>query len=407
MWMTGLVGMATKYAEALLSVRYREKDARGEMIGGPMYFLSRGVRSRSVGRGLAVAFAVFASVAAFGIGNAVQSQEVGKALNASFGFEPRMTQVVLAVLVAMVTLGGIRWIARFASLLVPTMVFFYLAAGLVVLFLNAAWIPDALVLVFESAFKASALGGGVLGASVAAALRFGISRGVFSNESGLGSAGIAAAAASTREPVRQALVSMTQTFIDTIVVCSVTGLVILTVIVRDVEEVGQVAPIAIESSLQQVRNTLPDIDPFASDFTERLADSIPDGAATAPLLRWKLVQGSEWTTLAFREVVPFGVGGVIVSVGLALFAFSTILGWSYYGEKSVEYLAGTRVIFPYRVFFAAMVVGGPMLFSNNVWLVSDITNGLMAIPNLIGLLLLSGVVVSETRAYFARNRPAV
>jgi AGCS family alanine or glycine:cation symporter len=403
MWMTGLVGMATKYAEALLSVRYREKDARGEMSGGPMYFLSRGVRSRGLGRALGASFALFAALAAFGIGNGVQSQEVGKALHASFGFEPRATQAVLAILVAMVILGGIRWIGRVASLLVPTMVLFYLIAGVGVLVLNFAWIPDALRAVFESAFSRSALGGGVLGGSVAAALRFGISRGVFSNESGLGSAGIAAAAASTREPVRQALVSMTQTFIDTIVVCSVTGLVILTTVMRDVRQVGEIAPGALEVSLEQIQSRAPEIDPFASDFVERLADAVPDGAALAPLVRWKLVQGSEWTTLAFREVVPFGIGGVIVSVGLALFAFSTILGWSYYGEKSVEYLAGPRVVVPYRALFAAMVIGGPLLFSNSIWLVSDITNGLMALPNLIGLLLLSGVVVSETRSYFGRE----
>jgi AGCS family alanine or glycine:cation symporter len=354
MWMTGLVGMATKYAEALLSVRYRVHDERGRICGGPMYFLSRGIPRG--GRALGAAFALFAAIAAFGIGNGVQSQEVGKALRAGFGFDPLTTQIVLAVLVAAVTIGGIRSIARIASLLVPLMIVMYLGGGTVALIVNADLIPAALDAVFSSAFQPSSLGGGVLGASVAAAVRFGIARGVFSNESGLGSAGIAAAAAHTSSPVRQGLVSMTQTFIDTLVVCSVTGLVILTSVLRDAESSGGIA-------------------------------------------RWQGLQGSEWTSLAFAESMPVG-GALIVSVAIALFAFSTILGWCYYGEQSVEYLAGPRVVVPYRVLFALMVVIGPLVFSNHVWLVSDITNGMMAVPNLIGLLLLWKVIAGETRTYF-------
>ncbi len=402
MWMTGLVGMATKYAEALLSVKYREPDARGQMSGGPMYFLTRGLPWRGLGRGLGIAFAFFAAIAAFGIGNGVQSNEVGNVLRASFGIEPRATQAVLALLVAVVILGGIRSIARVASGLVPVMVVFYMVAGLAILIMNVGWIPAALAAVFEGAFSASAFGGGLLGASVAAALRFGIARGVFSNESGLGSAGIVAAAATTREPVRQALVSMTQTFLDTLVVCSVTGLVILTTVVRDAEEVGALDPDDVATAMLLLEEGSR-LDPMSPNFASQFELVVPQFGELAPLARWKLLNGAEWTTLAFRENLPGESGAWIVSLALALFAFSTILGWSYYGEKSVAFLAGPSVVVPYRVLFAAMVLGGPMIFDQRVWLVSDITNGLMAVPNLIGLLLLSGVVAAETRAYFRRQ----
>jgi AGCS family alanine or glycine:cation symporter len=362
MWITGLIGMATKYSEALLSVRYREVDANGHMSGGPMYFLARAIPNRTLGRTLGAAFALFAAVAAFGIGNGVQSQEVATALKGSFGWAPLATSSGLAILVALVILGGIRSIGRFASAVVPTMIVFYMVGAAVVLFVNAHHIPRAFALVFEGAFSETALGGGLLGASVAAAVRFGLARGVFSNESGLGSAGIAAAAAATREPVRQAMVSMTQTFIDTLIVCTMTGLAILTAVLADVDAIG-----------------------------------VADAAA-----RWGALNGAEWTAAAFRGSIPGGRGDLVVSVSLALFAFSTMIGWSYYGEKSIQYLAGLRAVIPYRIVFAAMIVLGPMIFDHRVWLVSDITNGLMAIPNLIGLILLSGVIVRETRAYFSR-----
>ena len=307
MWMTGLVGMATKYAEALLSVRYRELDARGEMSGGPMYFLSKGLPWPRLGRQLGGSFALFAAIAAFGIGNGVQSNEVGNALRATLGFEPRITQAILAVLVAVVILGGVRSIARVSSALVPVMVVFYLVAGCVILVLNAAWIPKALAAVFGAAFSPSAFGGGMLGASVAAAMRFGIARGVFSNESGLGSAGIIAAAASTREPVRQALVSMTQTFLDTLVVCSVTGLVILTTLVQDVDRVGPLEPADVETALARIAE-VPGLDPSADDFEAEFERAAPEWAHMAPLARWRLLNGAEWTTLAFRESLPGGRG---------------------------------------------------------------------------------------------------
>jgi len=257
--------------------------------------------------------------------------------------------------------------------------------------------------VFRSAFQPTALGGGVLGASVAAAVRFGIARGVFSNESGLGSAGIAAAAAATREPVRQALVSMTQTFIDTLLVCTVTGLVILTTVLRHTEMAPDVDPQRLSAAVERLRTAQPPLDPMASDFGAQVRRRAPDLEPAAAAARWRLLQGSEWTALAFRESLPFG-GGLIVSLAISFFAFSTILGWCYYGEKAVEYLAGERVVVPYRVVFAGMVLLGPLLFSDRVWLVSDITNGMMAVPNLIGLLLLWRVITGETRSYFARAR---
>ncbi len=354
MWMTGLVGMATKYSEALLSVRFRTTDSRGGQSGGPMYFLEHGVGHRT-GRWLARAFALFAAVAAFGIGNMVQSNAISLAVSnsaATFALpvHPGVVGLAVAVLAAMVILGGIRSIGRIAGTLVPTMILVYVAATTVILILNYEGIPGAIGLVFESAFTGTAATGGFLGAGVAQAVRFGVSRGIFSNESGLGSAGIAAAAAQTREPVRQALVSMTQTFIDTLVVCSFTGLAIITT-----------------------------------------------GA-------WQTgLDGPALTQNAFATGLPGQWGGIVVAVCLALFAFSTILGWSYYGEKSLEYLVGARAVMPYRIAFVLAAFIGSLGTVEVVWLLSDVLNGLMAIPNLIGLLLLSGLIVRETRTYFQKN----
>jgi len=404
MWMTGLVGMATKYAEALLSVRYRVVDAQGHMAGGPMYFLSLGLPWRRVGRVLGALFALFAAVAAFGIGNGVQSQEVGSALQATFGWEPRVVQAILALAVGTVILGGIRVLGRVAGVLVPVMVVFYMGAALVILLLRAEAVPAALAAVFEGAFGGRAVAGGVVGSGVAAAVRFGVARGIFSNESGLGSAGIAAAAATTREPVRQALVSMTQTFIDTLVICTLTGLVILTTAIGDAGGRHAVDPAEVEEAATRLRVEVEAgrLDPLARDFEARAADLAPEVAPLAGPARWRLVEGSEWTTLAFRQSLPGDWGGAIVSVGLALFAFSTILGWSYYGEKSVQFLVGLRGVVPYRVLFAGMVVGGPLWLGPSIWLASDVMNGLMALPNLVGLLLLSGIATAETRTYLRR-----
>lgn len=350
MWMTGLLGMATKYSEALLSVMYRGVDARGEQAGGPMYYLSRGIRWKGLGKVLGFLFALFAAAAAFGIGNMVQSNSVATAVKNSFGVPVGVTGLVIAVLVAIVILGGIRSIGRFTGFFVPFMIVLYSAGCLVVLVVNAAQIPAAFARILDGAFSGTAAAGGFLGAGVAQAMRFGVARGIFSNESGLGSAGIAAAAAQTREPCRQALVSMTQTFIDTIVVCSLTGLAI-----------------------------------------------VSTGVWTTGL------SGAELTHEAFRTSIPGRWGPDIVTVGLSLFAFSTILGWSYYGERSIEYLLGRRVVVPYRILFAAAAFLGAVRSLEFVWTLSDLLNGLMALPNLVGLLLLSGVIARETREYLARG----
>jgi AGCS family alanine or glycine:cation symporter len=346
MWVTGVFGMATKYAEAVLAVRFRHRDHAGTMSGGPMYYLSAGLGAPWLG----TLFALFAAIAAFGIGNMVQSNSVADAAAATFHIPPLATGIVLALGTAFVILGGIQGIGTAASVLVPLMIVLYGGAALVVLVLTADQIIPSLALIFSSAFTPTAATGGFAGAAVMTTIRMGVARGVFSNESGLGSAPIAAAAAQTRHPVAQAMVSMTQTFIDTIVVCTLTGLVIL--------------------------NT---------------------GA-------WKEgLTGAELTTEAFRLALPGDIGAVIVAVSLILFAYSTLLGWSYYGEKAVQYLFGDFVVVPYRGLFCILIALGAELKLDLVWTFSDVMNGLMAIPNLIGLIGLSGIVVSETKAYFAAD----
>ena len=350
MWMTGLVGMATKFSEALLSVKFRVIDERGEQCGGPMYYLANGIRWRGLGKVLGWLFALFAVCASFGIGNMVQSNSVAHALETSFHLPVWMTGLLLAFAAGLVILGGIKSIGRFTGVFVPVMIVAYMLGSGLVLVLFAGEIPRALALVFEGAFSGTAAAGGFAGAAVRQAIRFGVARGIFSNESGLGSAGIAAAAAQTREPVRQALVSMTQTFIDTIVVCSFTGLAIL-----------------VTGGWQEGLN------------------------------------GAALTQFAFSHGLPGAWGGWIVAVCLSMFAFSTMLGWSYYGEKSVEYLLGERFILPYRILFIVAIFFGAIRSLDFVWGLSDVMNGLMALPNLVGLLLLSGVIVRETADFFQRT----
>lgn len=366
MWMSGLFGMATKYAEAYLGVRFREVDSRGNMSGGPMYYLRNGVGG-NLGKTLGFLFALFAAVAAFGIGDMTQSNSVADAIQTSFGVRPLYTGIAIAVFAGAVILGGIQSIGRVTSFFVPVMILFYLIGGLVVLAINWRGLPAIVTFVITDAFTPTAAIGGFLGATVRDAIRWGFARGVFSNESGLGTGGIAAAAAQTYAPTSQALVSMTQTFIDTIVVCSITGLAIVTT------------------------NSWQVADP-----------------ATGVAL-----SGAPLTVVAFSHGLPGNLGGYIVAIGLALFAFSTILGWSYYGERAISYLLGEKVITPYRIlfviasFFGAYALelgeaqrGGFQL----VWTFSDIMNGLMAIPNLIGLLLLSGIVVKETKEFLAGRK---
>lgn len=348
MWLTGLVGMASKYAEAVLAVKFRTTNPRGEMSGGPMYYIERGMGNRW----LAVIFAGCAAVAALGIGNMVQSHSVAHGLKAAFGVPPIASGITMAVVTGLVLLGGIRSIGRAASLLVPVMIVLYMASGLAVLATRWELLPQAFAMIFRSAWDPPAAVGGFAGATLAQTMRIGIARGIFSNESGLGSSPIAAAAAQTNDPVRQGLVSMTQTFLDTLVVCSVTGLAIV------------------------------------------VTGTWQSGAT-----------GSELTIQAFRQVLG-PAGSWLVPLGLVLFAYSTILGWSYYGEKAVEYLSGVRWARAYRALFCAAVLGGSLIQLEAVWSLADILNGLMALPNLIALLALSPLVVQETRRYAGRGPSA-
>jgi AGCS family alanine or glycine:cation symporter len=347
MWCTALVGMATKYGEAVCAVKYREVDELGNHVGGPMYYIKNGLSKKWLW--LAPAFAGFGAIAGFGIGNTVQANSVADVLSSSYGIPTWVTGVVLLVLVGAVILGGIKRIAQVAGRLVPFMAIAYLLAGLVVLTINAAEIPNALGLIFTHAFTPTAATGGFAGAAVWAAIRFGVARGVFSNEAGLGSAPIAHAAAQTKGPVNQGLVAMLGTFIDTLIVCSITGLAIIT-----------------------------------------------SGAWTSG------ETGASLTSAAFETTLP-GVGSHIVTVALAIFAFTTMLGWSFYGEKCVEYLFGVKSIMPFRVLWCLAAPLGAMANLGFIWLLADTLNALMAIPNLIALILLSPVIFKVTKEFFASN----
>ncbi len=347
MWCTALVGMATKYAEAVLAVHYRETDANGDHVGGPMFYIKNGLKSHWAWLG--TAFAVFGAIAGFGIGNTIQAHSVADAMKSSFEFSTTTTGIVMAVLVALVLLGGIRRIATVASVLVPFMAIGYLLAGLVVLALNASAIPDAIALIIKHAFNPTAATGGFAGASIMLAIQWGVARGIFSNEAGLGSAPIAHAAAKTNSPVRQGSIAMLGTFIDTLIICSITGLAI-----------------------------------------------VVTGVWTSG------VDGGPLTVAAFEAALP-NAGGYIVTIGLAVFAFTTLLGWSFYGEKCVEYLFGVRAIVPFRILWVIAIPFGADQELKFIWLVADTLNALMALPNLLALLLLSPVVFKLTREYFANK----
>ncbi|RSL30879.1 sodium:alanine symporter family protein [Salibacterium salarium] len=346
MWISALFGMATKYAEAILAVKYRIKDERGEMAGGPMYYIEKGLGWKW----LAVIFAIFAAVASFGIGNTVQSNSVAEVLQENWSFPKWGTGLILMLLVGMVILGGIKSIGRVVSYVVPVMAVLYVLGGIAVLILNVDLIPSAVGLIFTDAFTGQAVAGGAIGAVI----QMGVARGVFSNEAGLGSAPIAAASAKTDYPGRQALVSMTQVFIDTIVICSITGISLV--------------------------------------MGELYIDANSD------------VEGAALTSATF-EMFLGPVGALIVSIGLIFFCYSTMLGWSYYGERCIYYLTKKpSSIFIYRVIFIAAIFAGAMLNLETVWSVADIMNGLMAAPNLIGLLALSGIVVAETTHFIKVKR---
>ncbi|WP_068713681.1 alanine/glycine:cation symporter family protein [Vibrio tritonius] len=348
MWLAALFGMATKYAECLLAVKYRKVDDKGQIVGGPMYFLKDGVGSAL----LAKLFAVFAiGVAFFGIGTFAQVNAIVDATNISFGISKEVTAVILTILVAVVTIGGIKSISNVASKVVPAMALFYFVACLSIIVSNADQLVNAVQLVLTSAFTTTSATGGFLGASIMLAIQSGIARGVFSNESGLGSAPMAAAAAKTNSCVRQGLISMTGTFFDTIIICTLTGLALILT------------------------------GAWQSDYA-----------------------GASMTTYAFAAGLNAQqVGPMLVSVGLMFFAFTTILGWNYYGERCVVFLMGTKAVLPYKVIFICLIASGAFLQLDLIWIIADIVNGLMAIPNLIGLILLRHVVAEETRIYFSQQ----
>lgn len=346
MWVTGLVGMASKYSEAFLGVKYRSTDAAGEKSGGPQYYLKKAIPN-TFGKVLAYLFAVFAAIAAFGIGNLTQGNAVAENLDHAFGVPHAATGAVMFVLVGAVLMGGIKSIGRVTSAFVPMMIILYIGAALWVLIVNIKDVPGALALVFTDAFTGTAAVGGFAGAGILLALQMGVARGLFSNESGMGSGAIAAAAATTTHPVRQGLVSMTQTFIDTLVVVSFTGLVIIT----------------------------------TGAWEEGDADT---GAMTAH---------------AFSAGLPGDFGGSLVALSIVFFAFSTMLGWSYYGERAFESIVGRRGTIPYRFIFTCVVYVGAVTELETVWAFASALNGLMALPNLIGLIVLSGLIARETKAY--------
>lgn len=352
MWCTALLGMATKYSEVMLAVEYREQDKNGQHVGGPMYVIKNALGKRWVWLGWA--FAGFGGIAAFGAGNGVQANSIAEVMASVFGAPHWVTGLVLAATIGAVILGGIQRIGAVASALVPLMAFVYVACSLVILALRADALPEAFRLVLTHAFTPSAASGGVVGATVATAMRFGVARGVFSNEAGLGTAGIAQAAGTTRSAVRSGLIGMLGTFIDTIIVCTMTGLVIISTGV------------------------------------------------------WKSGKtGAALTSAAFERALP-GVGGYLLALSLVLFAYTTMLGWAYYGERCWEFMLGERATRPFRVLWTIVAGVGAVMGLDLVWLIADTLNAMMAIPNLVSLVVLSPVVVRLTREYFATQAvPAV
>jgi len=343
MWCTALVGMATKYSEAVLAVKYREVDKDGHYVGGPMYYIRNGLGKNWAW--LAGAFAFFGMLTGFGMGNTVQANSMALALESSFSVPKEVTAVVLTIGIFIVLVGGIKRIGVVAGKVVPIMAVGYLLAGLGVLAANASAVPAAFMTIVSEAFQPTAAAGGFAGAGVMLAIQMGVARGIFSNEAGLGSAPIAHASAQTDSPVRQGVIAMLGTFIDTIVVCSITGLAIV-------------------------------------------VTGVWTGGETGAVL----------TTQAFNQSIPFG--GDIISLGLIVFAFTTILGWAYYGERCAQYLFGTKIVLPYRLLWCAAIPAGVALELDAVWLIADTLNAMMAVPNLIGLLLLSPIVVKVTKEYF-------
>ena len=347
-WLTGVFGISTKYAEGLLAIKYREKTSDGKMLGGPMYALEKGLGWKT----MAILFALFTAIASFGIGNTVQANAIATVASESYGISPWISGAFVCLLTGTVVIGGVKSIARVCSALVPLMAILYVLGCIYILFVNAAYLWPAIQLICRAAFSPEAAGGGFVGSTVMMVARFGIARGLFSNESGMGSAPIVAAAAQTRNPVRQALVSSSGTFWDTVVICALTGLVVVSSIIA-----------------------YPDI-----DFTN----------------------GATLTKDAFSKIPV--IGRPLLTFGLLTFAFSTILGWCYYGERAIEYLKGKRWVLGYRILYIAAVFVGSVMNLALVWNLADCMNALMAIPNLLSLLFLNGIIVHETRKYLWSGR---
>lgn len=355
MWISACFGLTSKFSECMLAIKYREVNEKGEMSGGPMYTMKKGFKNKKIGAFLGMLFAVFAVIASFGIGNMTQANSISESLKSTFNFDEKIVGVVLTVLALVIIVGGIKTISKVSSIVVPLMAIFYIIAGLIVVVMNIQNLPSGIVMIFKMAFSSQAVAGGgagVITAGVMNAMRYGVARGVFSNEAGMGSAAITASAATTDDPVRQGYINMTGTFWDTIVVCTITGLCIAS---------------------SGVLGTVGD-----------------DG---------KLVQGAALTILAFKSALG-EVGAILVTIGIALFAFSTILGWEYHGEKAFEYIFGThKYNMAYRIIFSLVIFVGATTTLQVVWNFSDIANALMAIPNLICLLVMSKVIAKEVERF--------
>ncbi len=355
MWISACFGLTSKFSECMLAIKYREVNEKGEMSGGPMYTMKKGFKNKKIGAFLGMLFAVFAVIASFGIGNMTQANSISESLKSTFNFDEKIVGVVLTVLALVIIVGGIKTISKVSSVVVPLMAIFYIIAGLIVVVMNIQNLPSGIVMIFKMAFSSQAVAGGgagVITVGVMNAMRYGVARGVFSNEAGMGSAAITASAATTDDPVRQGYINMTGTFWDTIVVCTITGLCIAS---------------------SGVLGTVGD-----------------DG---------KLVQGAALTILAFKSALG-EVGAILVTIGIALFAFSTILGWEYHGEKAFEYIFGThKYNMAYRIIFSLVVFVGATTTLQVVWNFSDIANALMAIPNLICLLVMSKVIAKEVERF--------
>lgn len=355
MWISACFGLTSKFSECMLAIKYREVNEKGEMSGGPMYTMKKGFKNKKIGAFLGMLFAVFAVIASFGIGNMTQANSISESLKSTFNFDEKIVGVVLTVLAIVIIVGGIKTISKVSSIVVPLMAIFYIIAGLIVVVMNIQNLPSGIVMIFKMAFSSQAVAGGgagVITAGVMNAMRYGVARGVFSNEAGMGSAAITASAATTDDPVRQGYINMTGTFWDTIVVCTITGLCIAS---------------------SGVLGTVGDDE--------------------------KLVQGAALTILAFKSALG-EVGAILVTIGIALFAFSTILGWEYHGEKAFEYIFGThKYNMAYRIIFSLVVFVGATTTLQVVWNFSDIANALMAIPNLICLLVMSKVIAKEVERF--------